>query len=495
MKTCVIYIMFFVLPVIGIAQSKEDFDEFRKNLLKDYSSFHQETMNNYKSFRDSINHEYAKALGKPWKNGELIEGNPIPEKNVKPVPPVIRDKEKENILIPIEQTPVVVIPEPVIEEQPQPYVPIENDLTPIQSVPLTVTFYGRGMSINMPQGFDVKLAGIDNRSISESWMQLSEDVPEKMLEECLHFRQKYQLCDWAYLNLLKTVSERICSGNTDKAVMLQAYLYCQSGYKMRLAHSSCHLYLLFASRHTIYNRAYYMIDGDLYYPQDCNEGQLAICQAAFPQEKPLSLLVQQEQLLGEKTSKSRVLSFNGQTSISTTVNEELIKFYDTYPTSSYNDDMMTRWAMYANTPLSKITSEKLYPQLEAAMKGLSVENSVQYLLSFVQHAFVYEYDEKVWGDDRAFFAEETLFYPYADCEDRSILFTRLVRDLLGLRCALVYSPGHLYTAVRLSTEMKGDALVIDGERFLICDPTYINADIGMIMPGMDKSAIKAIVCH
>lgn len=34
----------------------------------------------------------------------------------------------------------------------------------------------------------------------------------------------------------------------------------------------------------------------------------------------------------------------------------------------------------------------------------------------------YEYDNKVWGHDRALFAEETLYYPYCDSEDRSIVF-------------------------------------------------------------------------
>lgn len=54
------------------------------------------------------------------------------------------------------------------------------------------------------------------------------------------------------------------------------------------------------------------------------------------------------------------------------------------------------------------------------------------ILNWVQTGSEYEYDDKVWRHDRAFFAEETLYYPYCDCEDRSILFSRFVRDLLGL---------------------------------------------------------------
>ena len=89
----------------------------------------------------------------------------------------------------------------------------------------------------------------------------------------------------------------------------------------------------------------------------------------------------------------------------------------------------------------------LYTPLREQLAGLDKKEAAERLLNFVQTAFVYEYDEKVWGHDRAFFAEETLFYPYCDCEDRSILFSRLVRDLLGLDAVLVYYPGHLATAV------------------------------------------------
>ena len=115
------------------------------------------------------------------------------------------------------------------------------------------------------------------------------------------------------------------------------------------------------------------------------------------------------------------------------------------------------------------------------------------LINFVQTAFVYEYDDKVWGCDRAFFADETLYYPYSDCEDRSILFSRLVRDLLGLEVVLVYYPGHLATAVKFNEPIPGDYLSVDGTRYLVCDPTYIHAPIGLTMPDMDNSQAKVIM--
>lgn len=177
------------------------------------------------------------------------------------------------------------------------------------------------------------------------------------------------------------------------------------------------------------------------------------------------------------------------------VPENLIKFYNQYPTSVLDGNPMTRWAMYANTPLAQQTKDAIYPALNKAIDGLTPETATNKLLNWVQTGFIYEYDNKVWGHDRAFFAEESLYYPFADCEDRSILFSRLVRDLLGLDVALIYYPGHLATAVKFDTDVSGDAMLINGERYIVCDPTYINAPVGAQMPDLEYDKAQAIVLN
>ena len=113
----------------------------------------------------------------------------------------------------------------------------------------------------------------------------------------------------------------------------------------------------------------------------------------------------------------------------------------------------------------------------------------------MQTAFEYGYDDKIWGGDRAFFAEETLFYPYCDCEDRSILFSRLVRDLVGLKVILVYYPGHLASAVCFDTDVKGDYIQLNDDKFTICDATYIGAPLGRTMPGMNNEKATVILLN
>ena len=254
-------------------------------------------------------------------------------------------------------------------------------------------------------------------------------------------------------------------------------------------------HLLYASNYQIYDKDYWDIDGEIFYPLDCDQNQLHICQVGFPKETPLSLQIPNEPLFAVQTSAQRTLQSRRYPEMKAVVNtnENLVKFFETYPTSMINEDFGTRWAMYANTPLSKLAKSSLYSSLKNTVAGKTQAEAVNRLLNFVQTAFVYEYDDKVWGGDRAFFADETLYYPYCDCEDRSILFSRLVRDLLGLQVVLIYYPGHLATAVQFTENVTGDYIVMNGKRYVICDPTYIGAPVGATMPKMDNAKAKIIL--
>jgi hypothetical protein len=114
------------------------------------------------------------------------------------------------------------------------------------------------------------------------------------------------------------------------------------------------------------------------------------------------------------------------------------------------------------------------------------------MLHWTQTGFKYKLDEEVWGIDRPFFGEESLFYPYCDCEDRAILLSHLVRDLLGLDVILVYYPGHLAMATNFLDDVDGDYILLNNKKYVICDPTYIGASIGETMPNMDNKTATVI---
>lgn len=170
----------------------------------------------------------------------------------------------------------------------------------------------------------------------------------------------------------------------------------------------------------------------------------------------------------------------------------MIDFFNTYPQACFKGNQTTRWAAYANTPMEKSIKDMLYPPLKKTISSMNERDAVGILLNWVQTAFEYGYDDKIWGGDRAFFAQETLYYPYCDCEDRAILFSRLIRDLVGLDVVLLYYPGHLAAAVAFNDNVNGDYLIYKNRKYVVCDPTYINAGVGCTMPGMNNQEAQII---
>jgi hypothetical protein len=124
------------------------------------------------------------------------------------------------------------------------------------------------------------------------------------------------------------------------------------------------------------------------------------------------------------------------------------------------------------------------------LEGKNERQKADILLNWVQTAFEYKTDEDQFGSERSLFADESLYYPYCDCEDRSILYSILIRDLVGLDVVLLHFPGHLATAVRFKTNVDGDYLELEDGRYIVCDPTYINASVGMAMPDCKKQEVR-----
>ena len=455
-----------------------------------YEKFSKHAKAEYEDYRAQCNAEYVKFLERAWKEYKVLPSIPRPKDEV--VPPTImprQDKNKKQAKeIPIENivSPILSLP------QPKPISPIyENDK--VEEKNFSFSYMGTTCEVRLPKDLNIRMSGCESCMIATIWKQLATNAMDNTIRDFLALRLKMQLCDWAYLNLIDTFAKAFC-GHGNEAVIMAAFIYSQSGYKMRLGRDCEKLYLLYGSKHGIYEKGYIVIEGINYYPLDDKVERMEISDFSFPQEQSMSLYIENAQKFTIRPSAKRKLASEQyhDVTIDSQVNLNLIQFYNTYPSSEVNGNFMTRWKMYADTPMDESVSQMLYPDIKNKIEGLSDVQAVNQILNWVQTAFQYEYDDKVWGHDRAFFAEETLYYPYCDCEDRAILFTRLVRDLLGLKCILVYYPGHLASAVCLKQQVNGDYISLDGDVYTICDPTYIGAPVGITMPEMDNRSAKVI---
>lgn len=480
---------------MGLAQDKESFEEFRNSIRQGFQQERQGMYDRMQNFRDSINMEYAKFLRDAWSDADRQPPRPIvaPPKPVEPTPyvPIDDDKPKPEPVVvkPVIEKPVTVPP------RPEPVAPVKP-VTPVPTVDtFEFPFYGLICRVRMPREAKIELRGADAAAVANGWEKLAKASTDGALYDLLEIRDKNNLSDWAYLQLINELANKYAL-NENGAALLAGFLFANSGYKIRFgADSAGSLHLMFGSYHAINNRIYFVIDGMDFYSYKDPSGSLRVSTGSFPGEKPLSLIISREQNLGYSLSDPRPVKSKRYADMeaNSTVPLKLIEFYNTYPRSHFGGNFVTCWATYAMNPLPGKTRDAIYPTLRKAIAGMSEKDAANRLINWVQTGFVYGYDDEVWGGDRPFFAEETLYYPFSDCEDRSILYSRLVRDLLGLKVALIYYPGHLATAVRFNESIEGDCITIDGEKFLICDPTYVGAPIGEQMPKMRGVEIKAIV--
>lgn len=210
------------------------------------------------------------------------------------IPPVVLPEGDKDT--PIESQPIPikdVVTPPAPEPQPVPISPIKEQRNSTNTIEF---FYcGTKCKVRIDNTISLNLSDCSNDKLSGAWTMLSRgELMNNTIRDCLYLRESLNLCDWAYLNLLSTFTKKLY-GKSNEATMLTSYIYCESGYKMRLGRNGSNICLLYACKHGIYDVAYFEIDNINFYPFECEPKHLEICDASYPQEQPLSLFITKNQ--------------------------------------------------------------------------------------------------------------------------------------------------------------------------------------------------------
>ena len=480
--------LFFVLLLSCVVEAQVDHEALRKQqqsmkelytqernkMRQQYDDAKKQALADYAAFRKKANEEYAAALRQAWEQMGVSPAVPKPKEPEPPKPPApAPDQTPTTEPLPQAKVTPVSVPKQVV--LPAPPIPEASPQTPSMQIP----FYGTSfMAYADATQMRFKLTSLDESAISKAWGELSQEKYDGILHDCLAQRDSLHLGDWGYICLLQSATESLLGTGTNEAVLLQMYLLTQSGYNVRLARSDGHLVLLIPFSHGIYNYSYTTIDGMKYYMLTKSESRkLSVCKVGFPREQVANIQMSELPRLCDNPVKKRPFAAErfGTMRAEVGVSKSLIEFMNDYPLSG-------AWDCYALAGLSDVAKSDLYPMLRSQIEGKSTKKAVTMLLDFVQTAFEYATDDEQFGYERPLFADESFYYPKNDCEDRSILFSILVRDLLGLDVVLVHWPGHLATAVAFPNEVEGDYFMVGNRRFTVCDPTYIGAGVGMTMP-------------
>ena len=446
-------------------QLAEQFEKFKSGIQKQHQIFI------YKN--DSLFLEFLK---QSWKKISLIQGevlNPIKA----PFQPAITDTTahiNRGNEVSIDTSGNSAVPEKEIASNTKFMFedPIEYSSLSYKS---GFNFYGIEASFDIQPKVLPFLNSVTSTSISEFYVALIKNMPywTDQINTLQQLKTRYALNDWGFYQLIAKATGLYYSSSNEQKLLIW-FVLLKTGYKVKVGYSNDIIYILLCTHEKIYASPYFKEDGETFYiisEKKVTNVDIQTHDQNYPGNiRLISMIFNSYPLLqGDRIVKS--IAYKGQ-KIEFAFNKGVLDFLSTYPQCDLR--------VYFGPGLSENNQAIMDGFLLSKLKGLNSKESIDLLLDFCQQAFPYATDQAQFGKERYLFAEESLYFPYNDCEDRTIFLSYLVERYLKLSTIALDFPGHVNLGVATDPSIPGAHVTHNGIRYLICDPTYINAKCGMI---------------
>lgn len=467
--------MAFSIPMKSHAwiDPSQSFDDFVKDMESDFDSISDSINSEFDRLLFEYNQAYIEMLGKPW---EFHDAQKDETKSFAPKPDLPKSPKATSVP---ENREIIYgklyQPEKQLPDIPAKLPDVKSGVA--KKYPNTFFFYNTLCGFGPFKAPAISISVNNINGVKKEWEKFT-DTPgfEDLRNDCLLIREELQLCDWGYLLLAEKVASELYPDSKDNQALAAAALLNLSGYDCKVAAGERNFYLVFHPSHDIQLGIYTTFNsGKRYYVRNRNEevSRIGGCVGDFYKSPvPIRMLIDRyPRLLPDPKSarryKSAANNVSGKDiiSVETVVNSSVQDFLADYPIVS--------WSLYGLAPVSKELKKSLFKTMEQELAGLGEVDAVNKLLEFHTHGFTYESDDEQFGKEKPFFFDENFFYPANDCEDRAIMFARLVKDVLGLDVVYLKYPDHLAAGVCFSpgVEVKGPSVMVDGKKYVLCDPT------------------------
>lgn len=112
--------------------------------------------------------------------------------------------------------------------------------------------------------------------------------------------------------------------------------------------------------------------------------------------------------------------------------------------------------------------------IEKSTQALDFQKSINFALKFVQDGIQYNEEDSLNHNSIWQFPETTLLLKKGDCEDKSILFAYIVKNVFDLECILLDYGDHVNVGVSVNMDCKPsnlDLVQYKGLNYYVCEPT------------------------
>ena len=350
-----------------------------------------------------------------------------------------------------------------------------------------VNFCGQKVYVDKSLKGVCSIGNMRENAIADAYEAMCKADYKALVDDCRKVKKELNLNDWGIFLFVREASKTLCT-DENAAVVMQQFLLNELGYKSKMTRRADRnqMLLFVAADCQVYGHPYFTKDGLNYYNLTSNEScQFYMCQEDSPKAKSkLNMQVNHAPALNAGMVNSVHKNRSGSVAVSVDVPKSLMEFYGSMPQCDYS--------VYVNAEVNPSVANKVLSTLAPLVNGKSEAEAANLLINFVQTGFQYATDQEQFGYEKPFFVEELFYYPYCDCEDRSVLYSYLVRNLLKLDVVLLDYPNHIATAVCFNENVSGDFVTVGGKKYVVCDPTYIGASIGKAMPQFKNVAAKVL---
>jgi hypothetical protein len=473
-----------VIPQWAVAS--DDFEAYKRQQQQGAQKIKAE----FQEYKDKQDQEFADFLKGQWSEFDTFRGKvrirePKP-KHIPVVTPAVPVAPTPGPVTPA-PTPVVTVPiiQPVLPAPPPPQpkpIPVAADM-------LEIMFYGNAVRFSFdPLWKNYRLSGgAKPEAMSAFWTMMSGSRYEPTIQAVNEARRDLKLDDWGGVTLWRSVVQALQPERKSEQNLLLWYFLVKSGYDVRLGYAGDDVHLFVAMKQPVYATKYTKVGDQTYYAVLAADHGDSIrsfytYDASYPNKlKPLDI---QSAATGftKTVSAQRVLAFDYKgkhIKLNVPYDRRLVEYMDSFPQSEFE--------LYFDTDGSSLLRHGLLEELKKYTATMGDEEAVDFLLSFIQQSFAYKTDNEQFGHERYFFIEESLYFPYNDCEDRAVLLAWLVRELVGIKVIGLLYPGHMTTAVALKhVKPEFSTVSYHGNQYVIADPTYLGASVGMAMPSYSR---------
>lgn len=456
-------LLVFIILVCSVVVSElsaEDFEDFRRDQSSTFKNYKEENDRTFLSYLKSDWEAFS--LEKPfsgYKDKKLREISSARNNVMKKQGPRV------NIEIQKKKINLKVLTQVVVKKD------------------INFDFFGTPIAFNIPQGMEkAKFYPQSQEGVSAYFDTVVLSPYEFLIENIKQISNDLNLNDWGKYMLITKLSDSIFV-NEDESRLLSWFIFNKLGYAVRVGLRNRHIVVMYNSEKTIYATPNYNIAKKKFYIFSNyikgNVGKVFTYKQNYPEaNKSLDLSMKSLPKFAQKTMEKTLnfMQYGKRYKIKYTYNQNLIDFMATYPQADYET--------FFNAPLEYSSYRDIATALKKYINSKQASVALNFVLNFVQSAFQYEVDSQQFGREKVMFAQETLYYDKSDCEDRSILFSYLVKELFAIDVVGVKYKDHMATALYIP--VKGDGVKVHNAKYIIADPTYINASIGQSMPKYRK---------